>query len=139
MENAHRAGSSFIWITTLVSRRRRSPAGAQETRCRVNKGYGLRLTMGHARHGIHSWARDDSLLVSLQRGEPDVYTSTPTMRAERGVEDGDLVRVYNDFGDFVAMAHVSSHGMQPKALFMYHGWDPMMFRGQAELQFGFVH
>ena len=93
-----------------------------------NKGFDLRLTMGHARHGIHSWARDDSLLVSLQRGEPDVYIN-PDDAKERGVEDGDLVRVYNDFGDFVAMAHVSSM-TQPKSLFMYHGWDPMMFRGR---------
>ena len=37
-----------------------------------------------------------------------------------------MVRIYNDFGDFKAMAHVSSV-TQPKTLFMYHGWDPMMF------------
>ncbi len=91
-------------------------------------GYDLRLTMGHARHGIHSWARDDSLLVSLQRGEPDVYVN-PDDAAARGVADGDLIRVHNDFGDFVAMAHVSA-GMQPKQMFMYHGWDPMMFRNK---------
>jgi len=93
-----------------------------------NKGFDLRLTMGHARHGIHSWARDDSLLVSLQRGEPDVYVN-PDDAAARNIKDGDLIRIYNDFGDFVAMAHVSS-SMQPKAMFMYHGWDPMMFRGR---------
>ncbi len=91
-----------------------------------NRDFDLRLSMGHARHGIHSWARDDSLLVSLQRGEPDVYVN-PDDAANRGVQDGDLIRVHNDFGDFVAMAHVSS-SMQPKQLFMYHGWDPMMFR-----------
>jgi len=91
-----------------------------------NKDFSLRLTMGHARHGIHSWMRDDSLLVSLQRGEPDVYVNPDDAR-ERGVEDGDIIRVYNDFGDFMAMAHVSS-SMQPSTMFMYHGWDPMMFR-----------
>ncbi len=93
-----------------------------------NNSFELRLTMGHARHGIHSWARDDSLLVSLQRGEPDVYVN-PEDAAARNVEDGDLIRVHNDFGDFVAMAHVSS-SMQPKQMFMYHGWDPMMFRNK---------
>jgi DMSO reductase family type II enzyme molybdopterin subunit len=92
-----------------------------------NKHFDLRLTMGHARHGIHSWARDDSLLLSLQRGEPDVYVN-PDDAVKRGIEDGDLIRVYNDFGDFVAMSHVSA-SMQPKQLFMYHGWDPTMFRG----------
>ena len=29
---------------------------------------------------------------------------------------------------FVAMAHVTS-GMQPGMVYMYHGWDPMLFRG----------
>jgi nitrate reductase alpha subunit len=82
--------------------------------------------MGHARHGIHSWMRDDSLLMSLQRGEPDVYVN-PDDAAARNIEDGDPIRVYNKVGSFVAMAHISS-SMQPKTLFMYHGWDPMMFK-----------
>ncbi len=92
------------------------------------EGYPLRLTMGHARHGVHSMWRDDNLLVSLQRGEPDVFVN-PDDAAARGVVDGDLIRVFNSFGSFVAMAHVSS-SMQPAQMFMYHGWDPMMFRGR---------
>jgi len=93
-----------------------------------NEGFGLRLTMGHARHGVHSMYRDDTLLVSLQRGEPDVFVN-PDDAAERGVADGDLVRVFNSLGSFVAQARVSSMS-QPGTLFMYHGWDPMMFRGR---------
>jgi DMSO reductase family type II enzyme molybdopterin subunit len=92
------------------------------------KGYTLRLTMGHARHGIHSMWRDDSLLLSLQRGEPDVYVN-PDDAAKRGVKDGDLIRTFNSLGSFIAMAHVSS-SMQPGQMFMFHGWDPMMFRGR---------
>ncbi len=91
-------------------------------------GFGLRLTMGHARHGVHSMYRDDSLMVSLQRGEPDVFVN-PDDAASRQVADGDLIRVYNSYGEFVAQAHVSSN-TQPGSLFMYHGWDPMMFRGR---------
>jgi len=91
-----------------------------------NDGYPLRMLQGHARHGIHSTWRDDSLLLSLQRGEPDVYIN-PEDANERGVADGDLVRVFNALGEFVAMAHISS-AMQPGMTFMYHGWDPMMFR-----------
>ena len=92
------------------------------------KGYPLRLTMGHARHGVHSMWRDDALLVSLQRGEPDVYVN-PDDAAKRGVKDGDLIRTFNKLGSFIAMAHVSS-SMQPGQMFMFHGWDPMMFRGR---------
>lgn len=88
----------------------------------------LRLVMGHARHGIHSMWRDDPLLVGLQRGEPDIYVN-PDDAAARGVADGELIRVFNRYGAFVAMAHVSP-AMQPGMTFMYHGWDPMMFRGR---------
>lgn len=94
----------------------------------ANRGHALRLTMGHARHGIHSMWRDDPLLVHLQRGEPDVYVNDGDAK-ERGVADGELIRVHNNHGSFVAMAHTSS-AMQPGQLFMYHGWDPMMFRGR---------
>jgi dimethylsulfide dehydrogenase subunit alpha/complex iron-sulfur molybdoenzyme family reductase subunit alpha len=92
----------------------------------ANKGYPLRMMMGHARHGIHSMWRDDSFLLSLQRGEPDIYIN-PDDAAQRGVKDGDIVRVFNDAGEFFVMAHLSA-GIQPSMLFMYHGWDPMMFR-----------
>ena len=92
------------------------------------KGYDLRLTMGHARHGIHSMFREDTLLLSLQRGEPDVYIN-PDDAKERGVKDGDMIRVFNSFGSFLVQAHISS-AIQPKTLFMYHGWDPMLFKGR---------
>jgi len=90
--------------------------------------YPLKMLMGHARHGIHSMWRDDSLLLSLQRGEPDIYVS-PDDAETRGIEDGDLIRVFNTAGYFIAIAHVTS-SMQPGMTFMYHGWDPMMFRDQ---------
>jgi nitrate reductase alpha subunit len=90
------------------------------------KSYPLKMLMGHARHGVHSMWRDDPLLLSLQRGEPDIYVSPQDAQA-RGVTDGDLIRVFNSLGEFYALAHVSA-GMQPGMMFMYHGWDPMMFR-----------
>ena len=92
------------------------------------KGYPLRFLMGHARHGIHSMWRDDPLMVSLQRGEPDIYVN-PNDARDRGVEDGDRIRVFNSYGSFIVMAHVTS-SIQPGMTFMYHGWDPMMFEGR---------
>jgi nitrate reductase alpha subunit len=53
----------------------------------------------------------------------------PDDARKRGVEDGDLVRTFNAMGSFIAMAHVSSN-TQPGSMFMFHGWDPMMFRGR---------
>jgi nitrate reductase alpha subunit len=89
-------------------------------------GQPLQMIMGHVRHGIHSMWTDDPLLLSLRRGEPDVYVS-PEDAAARGVSDGDMIRIRNPLGSFVAMAHVTS-AMQPGTIFMYHGWDPMLFR-----------
>ncbi len=92
------------------------------------EGYPLQMMMGHARHGIHSMWRDDSLLVSLQRGEPDIFIN-PDDAAARGVKDGDQIKVFNPLGDFIVQAHVSA-GVQPGMMFMFHGWDPMMFKNQ---------
>jgi hypothetical protein len=40
------------------------------------------------------------------------------------------VRTFNShLGGFVALAHVSA-SIQPGTMFMYHGWDPMLFRGR---------
>ena len=93
-----------------------------------NEGYPLQMMMGHARHGIHSMWRDDSLMLSLQRGEPDIYIS-PVDADARGVADGDTVRVFSPMGDMIIQAHVTS-AMPPGMMFMYHGWDPMMFENQ---------
>jgi nitrate reductase / nitrite oxidoreductase, alpha subunit len=90
------------------------------------EGYPLQMIMGHVRHGIHSTWTDDSLLLSLRRGQPDIYVS-PVDAAKRGVADGATIRVFNGTGSFQAMANVTS-SMQPGSIFMYHGWDPMMFR-----------
>jgi anaerobic selenocysteine-containing dehydrogenase len=89
-------------------------------------GYPLRFTMGHVRHGIHSMWTDDAFLLNLRRGEPDVYVSVEDAKA-RDVSDGDPIRIFNNFGSFTALANVTS-AMQPGQIFMYHGWDPMMFR-----------
>ncbi|MCK6370278.1 MAG: molybdopterin-dependent oxidoreductase [Gammaproteobacteria bacterium] len=92
------------------------------------EGYPLQFTMGHVRHGIHSMWTDDGFLLNLRRGEPDVYVSPEDARA-RAVADGELIRVFNSHGEFTAMANVSA-AMQPGVMFMYHGWDPMLFRGR---------
>jgi len=92
------------------------------------KDYPLQFTMGHVRHGIHTMWTDDAFLLSLRRGEPDVYVN-PDDAKRRGVRDGELIRVHNSQGEFIAVANVSA-AMQPGMMFMYHGWDPMLFRGR---------
>ena len=72
------------------------------------QGIGRRLRARNA------WA-DRTSLVLYNETEPDAVV--------------DLIRTFNSLGGFIAMAHVTS-SMQPGAMFMYHGWDPMMFRGR---------
>ena len=70
------------------------------------------MMMGHARQGVHSMGRDDSFPLSLQRGESDIYLNRDDAQA-RHVPDGDLIRVFNDLGSFVAKAHAFA-SIQPE-------------------------
>ena len=75
-----------------------------------------------------------ALLVSLQRGEPDVFVN-PDDAAERGVADGDLVRVYNNFGSFVAQAQGHARQSAGDAVHVPRlGSNDV--QGAGELQFG---
>jgi DMSO reductase family type II enzyme molybdopterin subunit len=89
--------------------------------------YPLRLTGGHTRWSIHATWRDSSLMLRLQRGEPAVWISGRDAR-ERGVADGDRIRVWNDVGEFEAVAKVGA-GVQPGEAIIYHAWEPYQFRG----------
>jgi nitrate reductase alpha subunit len=65
--------------------------------------YPLRYNTPHSRWGIHSTWRENSKMLRLQRGEPTVFLNPDDM-AERGIEDGDTVRVYNDLAEVEVMA-----------------------------------
>jgi len=85
------------------------------------------LTGAHARWSIHAMWRDQDLMLRLQRGEPLVYLNDADAR-ERGIADHDLVRVWNDVGEFVARVKVAS-GIRPAQAHIHHAWEPYQFRG----------
>jgi anaerobic selenocysteine-containing dehydrogenase len=87
----------------------------------------LRLTGGHTRWSIHATWRDSELMLRLQRGEPVVWVSVDDADA-RGISDQDRVRVFNDVGEFEAVAKVASN-VQPGQLIIYHAWEPYQFNG----------
>ncbi len=68
--------------------------------------YPLVLSGGHTRWSIHASWRDDALMLQQQRGEPVLYMGVPDAEA-RGIRDGEMVRVFNDLGEFQVMAKVS--------------------------------
>jgi DMSO reductase family type II enzyme molybdopterin subunit len=103
---------------TLPVHKEAPPAGGE---------YPLRLTGGHTRWSIHATWRDSSLMLRLQRGGPSVWLSDPDAR-QRGIGDGDRVRVFNDNGSFEASAKLTG-SVQPGQLIIYHAWEPYQFKG----------
>ena len=87
--------------------------------------YPLRMTCGHARWGIHSWMRDNALMLRLQRGEPIIYMNSADAAA-RGVEDHDLVKMFNDISSAKVRVMVTPT-MQPGQIHIYHGWEKFQF------------
>jgi DMSO reductase family type II enzyme molybdopterin subunit len=89
--------------------------------------YPLRLTGGHTRWSIHATWRDSPLMLQLQRAEPTVWIASEDA-AERGIADGERIRVFNDVGEFEAVAKVAPL-VQPGQLIIYHAWEPYQFKG----------
>ena len=94
--------------------------------------YPLRMTSGHQRWSIHSiWITDD-VLAKTHQGRPFMFMNTEDAK-KRGVEDGDLVKVYNDFDDFkvhvklTATARSQKDEARPGQVIIYHAWEPYQF------------
>jgi anaerobic selenocysteine-containing dehydrogenase len=95
------------------------------------KSYPLAFWTPHTRHGIHSQWRANAQLLRLQRGEPYVWLNPGTAR-QRGINEGDPVRVFNDVGEFQARAKLMP-AVPPGAVVMDHAWEPFQFRGRLGL------
>jgi anaerobic selenocysteine-containing dehydrogenase len=93
--------------------------------------YPLRLTSGHQRHTIHSiWITDD-VLARTHQGRPTMFMNTEDAKA-RGIEDGDLTHVFNDFDEFKIHVKLSSaiqsrKGPRQGQVMIYHAWEPYQF------------
>jgi len=87
--------------------------------------YPLRYSTPHGRWSIHSTWRDSERMLRLQRGEPVVYLNPEDM-AERGIEDGDTVRVYNDL-DGVEVQAKRYPSSEPGTARMYFAWERFQY------------
>jgi nitrate reductase alpha subunit len=90
------------------------------------------MTGGHNRWSIHAAWRDHKPLLQLQRGEPVIYVNKDDAR-ERGVSDGDRVRVHNDLGEFEIQAVVSP-ALKPGQVVVYHAWEQFQFKDGKSYQ-----
>lgn len=94
--------------------------------------YPLRWNTPHGRWNIHSTWRDSKYMLRLNRGMPVVYMN-PVDAKERNVANGDMVKVYNDFGDMTANLRVYPSAPRGQ-LTMYHGWEKYQFADRSNFQ-----
>jgi DMSO reductase family type II enzyme molybdopterin subunit len=94
---------------------------------RMGGDYPFAMTSGHNRWSIHSINVTNRLLLNTHRGRPHAVVNTQDAR-ERGIEDGQEIRVWNDMGEFFVPAKVAPNVM-PGQVIVYNGWEPYMFRG----------
>jgi len=85
----------------------------------------------HTRWGIHTQWRTNKYMLRLQRGVPHVYLN-PEVARSRGIRDGDLVRVFNDVGEYRAMAKLHP-SVPPSVIMIDHAWEPYQFPGRRGL------
>lgn len=85
----------------------------------------LKFYSPHARWGIHSTWRSNKYMMRMQRGVPHLNLN-PQDAARRGIQDGDTVRVFNNVGEFRAMARIMP-SLRPGTLMMDHAWEPHQF------------
>ncbi|MBQ62635.1 MAG: hypothetical protein CMQ19_11240 [Gammaproteobacteria bacterium] len=87
--------------------------------------YPLRMVGGHTRWSQHAIFRANEQLLRLQRGTPVAYISQVDAD-ERGIEDNDRIRLFNDVGEAVLSAKVSP-AVQPGEVICYHAWESYQF------------
>lgn len=92
-----------------------------------SKDYPFTLMTPHARWSIHSNYKTSRTLQRLQRGKPYVAIN-PKVAEIKGIKDGDEMRIYNQLGEFFAMAKVSASAPMD-SMVMEHGWEPYQYRG----------
>lgn len=75
----------------------------------------------HTRWGIHSSVRTEQWMMRLQRGTVYCYLN-PKVMARKGIKDGDLVRIFNDHGEWYATAKPWP-SLPEYIVFHEHGWE----------------
>ena len=95
--------------------------------------YPLKFTGGHTRWSIHSMWRDDKLMLRLTRGQPTIWISIEDAN-QRGIKDGNWVRVRNDLASFKAIAKVAAM-MRPGQVWFDHAWELYQFENRMSEHF----
>lgn len=106
--------------------------GHQEPVPENNDKYPLFWNASHGRWSIHSTWRDNRDVLRLQRSVPIVMIH-PADAKERGIRDGDWVKIFNQIGSTVCTCRVQP-GESSGRLTMYHGWEKYLGFGEGNWQ-----
>ncbi|GIV02636.1 MAG: molybdopterin oxidoreductase [Fimbriimonadales bacterium] len=83
------------------------------------QAYPLSIVTPHSKWRVHSTHSNNPLLLNLNR--KPVVEINPVDAAARGIEDGDLVEIFNNFGSYRLWALVTE-GIKPGVLCVDHAW-----------------
>ncbi|KAA0236260.1 MAG: Chlorate reductase subunit alpha [Acidimicrobiales bacterium] len=101
--------------------------------------YPFLVTSGHSRWTVHSISMGNRSLLETHRGRPLVVLNSDEAAA-RDISDGDTVRVFNDQGEYEAMARTTAR-VRPAQMIIYNGFEPHMYpgwKGANEVEPGMV-
>ncbi|MDK1023797.1 MAG: molybdopterin-dependent oxidoreductase [Gammaproteobacteria bacterium] len=89
--------------------------------------YPLGISSGHNRWSIHAMNQANEIILGTHRGEPNIMIN-PDDAAARGVGDDDMVRVFNDVGEFTVRVKIASN-VKPGQVISYNGWAGFQYPG----------
>ncbi len=101
--------------------------------------YPLGMSSGHNRWSVHSMNHFNEVVLGTHRGAPSVMVNTKDAET-RGVEDDDLIRIFNDVSEFYARVKIAANIRQGQIV-SYNGWDPLQYTnwsGANEIEPGMV-
>jgi anaerobic selenocysteine-containing dehydrogenase len=87
--------------------------------------YPLEITSGHPRWSVNSMNATSRIILQTMRGEPVAHLNDRDAR-DRGIENGQSMRVFNDCASIVVQARVTP-AVQPGQLILYNGFEPYQF------------
>ncbi len=85
----------------------------------------FRLVSGHVRGSIHSLQAATPHFMRLHRGQPVLFLND-RVAAERGIEDGETIRMFNDVDEIEIMVSTTA-AVGPDQVLVYM-WEPVQFK-----------
>lgn len=92
---------------------------------KIGGDYPFVITGGHPRHSVHSTQLSTPGLMKLHRAQPVMHVNDRSAR-EKGLADGDRVKVFNDYAAFEIMLRTSPT-VAPNQVIVYF-WEGYQFR-----------